>query len=363
MRRLYILEFLGLDDVAAKGIVVLVVLLLVETMIARYWEKKNRKAGKKAKSRIFLWIRIGTVAAVVLGWYLTVQGIPLLRADRLLAEGKYMDAVAAYEDLNHLERREQALQQYLEVALKAEDVDLAADIYERLGQREKARELLAGRAEEEFRTGDVEDAVAEMCELLSKPEGAKKLLENRELYDAVFVPGREVALEWGKTWLIAAVEENRILVVRRSADRACFHKEEDVSLGWKDSVLRNNLQFLRSFMRPLRESILLTCNKNLVNDNGIIVPGEDTEDYVFVLTAEEMIQYLGPVAEHFSGESFWTRTPVEGSAGKWCTAEISLDAEGAVQLTLAAQDPTWRQSVLEAMWVDADLLLQGWTTF
>lgn len=363
MRRLYILEFLGLDDTAAKFIVLLIVLLILETFVARNWEKKNQEDGKKDRSGLFLWIRIGTVAAVVLGWYLAVQGIPLLKADRLLAEGKYMEAVAAYEDLNHLDRRELALQKYLKVALEAEDTDLAADLYERLGQREKARELLAGRAEAEFQTGDVEAAVVEMCELLSKPEGARKLLENKELYDAVFVPGQEVALEWGETWFISAVEENRILVVRRSADRACFHKETDGGLGWKDSVLRKKLQFLRSFMQPLREAILVTRNKNMVNDNGIIVPGEDTEDYVFVLTAEEMIQYLGPVAEHFSGEHFWTRTPVEGSAGEWYTAAISLDAEGAVQLTLTAYDPTWPQSVLEAMWVDTNLLLQGWAAF
>lgn len=363
MRRLYILEFLGLDDTATKFIVLTIVLLLVETIIARHWEQKNREAGKKAKSGLLLWIRIGTVAAVILGWYLTVRGIPLLKADRLLAEGKYMEAVAAYEDLNHLERREQALQKYLEAALEAGDVDLAVDIYERLGQRENARELLANSAEAEFREDDREAAVAEMCQLLSEPEVARKLLENKELYDSVFVPGREVALEWGETWFIAAVEENRILAVRRSADNSCFHKEALEILDWKDSVLRENLQFLRSFMQPLRESILVTRNKNLVNDNGIIVPGEDTEDYVFILTAEEMIQYLGPVAEHFSGEPFWTRTPVEGSTGEWYTAAMSLDEEGAVQLTLTAYDPTMRQPVLEAMWVDTDLLLQGWADF
>ena len=207
-------------------------------------------------------------------------------------------------------------------------------------------------------------AAARMAEVLCTPEGAETLLKNRALRDAVFTPGREVKLETGNIrWHIVAVEGSRILVIWRKPDRSSFNSEAMEVISWENSQLRENMQFLRSYMRPLREAIVPTVNTNAVNDHGAIVPGADTEDYVFLLTEEEMLRYLPPVAEQFAGETYWLRTPAEGNEYEVLTATVDLDENGELNLTVSELGIDWRASVLNAMWVDTDLLLQNWLEF
>jgi len=116
-------------------------------------------------------------------------------------------------------------------------------------------------------------------------------------------------------------------------------------------------------MLPLREAILLTRNENLTNDHGVIGPGEETQDYLFVMTPEEMERYLAPVAEHFAGVYYWTRTPVEGTVDDGCTAALLPDEHGGISVSLSTHPLILSQPVLAAMWVDTDLLLQGWSQF
>jgi hypothetical protein len=101
-------------------------------------------------------------------------------------------------------------------------------------------------------------------------------------------------------WRVLDVQDGRALIITENIiEKRPFNDDDNHKGGtlimWSDSELRSylNNEFYSSFNANDREKIIVTINQN--PDNPWIVSGEDadTEDYIFLLSLEEVMQYFG----------------------------------------------------------------------
>jgi len=98
----------------------------------------------------------------------------------------------------------------------------------------------------------------------------------------------------GIDWLVLDIKGGKALILsdRVIAERP-FHYNSFVETSWSDSNLRAwlNGEFLQSFDE--RAQIVLTNNTTPDNPWFGTCSGADTEDYVFLLSIEEVVRYFG----------------------------------------------------------------------
>ena len=96
-------------------------------------------------------------------------------------------------------------------------------------------------------------------------------------------------------WRALAVQDGQaLLLMERIWDFRPFHRTGG-DIIWQNSSLRRELnnEFLNSFSEEDRAKIIRTQNSNPNNPWYNTIGGNDTEDYIFVLSLEELVKYFG----------------------------------------------------------------------
>lgn len=365
MRRVYIFDMLGLGSAGAKFFVFVILFCCAGYAGMQLWKNRKSEEGKAVAGKVA--VGLGIAAVVVLCGLLFFRVIPAMKANSSLEKGNYQQAIEAYDRLNMYEQKKEAMRLYSEAAAAEGNYDLAIEICEELyiTDETKVNELKLAKAKALLEQGELEAAADTVAEILSFPEAARFVLDNPVLRDAVFTPGRAVALAHSQyvmdTWYVAVVEDGRMMLATTDLDDRAYAYATDV-FSWEDSSVREELRiaYEERYDDKIRNAILLTENENLVSDHGQILQGKPTEDYLFILDADELPVYLRDVADIFQEERCWTRNPVDGEANKAYLASLIKWEDGSLTVTLYSEYVNYGNPILAVMWVDMEQLLLAW---
>ena len=99
-------------------------------------------------------------------------------------------------------------------------------------------------------------------------------------------------------WIVIAKEDDKLLLLSRYAlEEKYFNTEEwsETAITWENSKLRdrlNNEFYMTAFSDNERQNIILSHIINSDNSEFGTDGGNDTDDYVFLLSADEVTDYL-----------------------------------------------------------------------
>jgi len=111
----------------------------------------------------------------------------------------------------------------------------------------------------------------------------------------------------GYIWRVLDVQNGQALLLSEFVLENRSYNDEDMSITWEKCTLRHYLngEFYEKFSAAARERIIQTNVKN--DDNQWFgTPGgdgEDTADYIFLLSIEEVVRYFGDSGKLESGIS------------------------------------------------------------
>ena len=355
----------GLDESMAfiiVAVLAVMVFLCVAVPSLMQWIKKTDDADKKRTVRKWF-IAAAIILIAVLSWLAVSRVIPLNRAQKAMEEGNYQLAVDLYDNLDMLSEEIDARKHLGEKAAAEGDYETAIRIFDGLNVQERVRQLKIEKIMLDLKKGEDQQAMNALAQMLYQPEAARALLQAPELYKAMFVPGREMLLdsEWSAlSWYIAAVEDEKALLVYTGLDRDIFHTEP--VLSWKSSYLRQALQtyFQEELTEDVRDAVILTKLQNIDSDGYQLSAGETTEDGLFILSKEESQQYLPSLTGVLNGKRFWTRTPMEGEHCGMYAAMLNQLEDGTDEVSFIDSAWTVKEDVFPAMWVDMNQLLHNW---
>jgi len=153
-------------------------------------------------------------------------------------------------------------------------------------------------------------------------------------------------------WRVLDIQEGKALIISEKLTefRPYDNRLDRSFVSWHDSDLRMYLngEFYNSFNDDDRERIIMTTNKNIDNQ-WMVTPCDtsDTDDYIFLLSLDEMLQYFGdsgelyadrldepiPVAEEMDGLIFmwWIDKEQRDSIfieDEYSSARIAYDLDG-----------------------------------
>ncbi len=181
-------------------------------------------------------------------------------------------------------------------------------------------------------------------------------------------------------WIILDYDHGKVLLLSRySVDMKCFIEHpENGSENWEGSSLRKwlNEDFYNSaFTDSEKKNIVLSYVKNedvegtdRYLQQTVAEAGNDTKDYLFLLTADEADKYLkeekirvgeltpkakadygyidGDLDDEYEGENWWLRSPSTSSGGRF----HKMDCYGK-EIGSGGEYETEKAGVRPAMWV------------
>ena len=129
--------------------------------------------------------------------------------------------------------------------------------------------------------------------------------------DAI-VPGTRLRFGSEKTpWVVLEVLDDRMLVI--SDDCVCVHEwNKGDNCSWEVSSLRrflNDTYYNEKFSEAEKQKILLTHHVNPGNSKNTVPGGNDTEDYLFVLTSDEVNELMPDKPSRERTRFWWVRNP------------------------------------------------------
>lgn len=93
-------------------------------------------------------------------------------------------------------------------------------------------------------------------------------------------------------WLVLEVKEDKALILTEEIIELRDYHNKSTAITWKDCGLRSYLngEFYNRFNEDNRSKILKTINSNPGNSWYGVDGGEDTEDYIFILSIDEVVR-------------------------------------------------------------------------
>ena len=202
----------------------------------------------------------------------------------------------------------------------------------------------------------------------------------------------------GYEWRVLDIVDDRVLLLSDKilTDAICNEYFDTIlvdGIPWEKWELREYLngEFYNSFSSEDRARIVTVSNPNRVNYNNSISQGENTQDNIFLLSVEEVVQYFGGVydvaansvsgdsaykanrvAHHVGGDFFsydWENNRYNysvkpGEAHTWLLrspgsyTEGSTFVDGAGNLDTHGQPVTFSEGIRPAMWVRFESLAE-----
>jgi hypothetical protein len=142
----------------------------------------------------------------------------------------------------------------------------------------------------------------------------------------------------GVDWIVLAVQDGKTLILSDKVLEIREYHSQNGDITWENCDLRgylNNSFYNSTFNEHEKERITETTVINNDNTEYGTLGGNDTVDNVFLLSIDEVNQYMGDsshislrnsrVAEHIvtgKSESWWLRSP---GFGNYATANVKLD--------------------------------------
>lgn len=196
----------------------------------------------------------------------------------------------------------------------------------------------------------------------------------------------------GYDWRVLDVVDDRVLLLSDKIlfDAICneyFPSILEVGIPWANWELRAYLngEFYNSFSEADRAQIVTVSNPNRENYNNEIGAGQDTQDNIFLLSVEEVVQYFGGeydvannkvaeditynanrVATHLTGGTYttydWNNNPVQytveaGAAHTWLLRSPGVYTEGSTfvdeegYIDTYGQPVTFSEGIRPALWM------------
>jgi hypothetical protein len=129
----------------------------------------------------------------------------------------------------------------------------------------------------------------------------EKLLKAAEQGDAVVSRSSseskvgEIVEFGGIEWRVLELSEGKVLLLSEYVLEYRAYNEELTDVTWETCTLRSYLngEFLNRFSESDRARIAPTRNSNKDNQWSGIPGGNDTDDYIFLLSLEEVVRYFG----------------------------------------------------------------------
>lgn len=398
MRRVYIVEILGLSDAATNALIFLILGAVACILIFAYL--KSISAPKRRKIYLRVLAAAGALAVVALGVLLFTRGLPTQKAEHMLKQGRYEEAIELFQELELTDRMQQAQLAYANVLMEEGAYESAADLYETLKMDSEMCGALVGACREQLGNGQTQQAADLIRKVALMPEAAQLILENDALKAAVFAPGSSIkltntpkksgkeAFSWmfgaytgnnGRSyvWHVLESEDGRILLLSDPLGYSSFGgyyelpEEKAYEISWDKSSLRTKLnsEVYESFSEQIRNAIVPTSHTvegyklNMYNITEIKERFETVcSDKLFLLSCEQvahcvdlipdlLLRFEDPYPSHF-----WTSTPGTPTLSDTHMTAIKPADDGGIAITDA--NLCLDAAVRAAMWIDVDRLLQ-----
>lgn len=263
-----------------------------------------------------------------------LQSVRYRHAEKLENEGKLAEAIEGYEFLGD----------YADAALRADKAQyrLAMDykkdqqyseaitILEKIPDYEDARDqvtectyLLAGKLAEE---GAFDKALAVYQGIIDYSDVRSILASDKELNAALIKWQRKIKAsdrvilghrETGEniSWLVLDHDGDKLLLISEELlEKGPFMEGKLTRTTWQHSTLRKKLNeewITRLFSEDERKGIQLTKVIAERSSGSKVSPGNNTEDYLFVLNEQEAKKYEKYLKEAPVDESWWLRSPAK----------------------------------------------------
>jgi len=147
-------------------------------------------------------------------------------------------------------------------------------------------------------------------------------------------------------WLVLDVKDESALIISNEILESRAYDEEYKGVTWEICTLRAYLNgdFYNSFNKNDKKKIIKTTNTNPNNPEYDTDGGYDTEDYIFLLSADEANKYSARIAKF--GGGWWLRSP-----GIYASCAVCVLSGGDVTTRGDRVDYTG-YDVRPAMWVE-----------
>jgi len=210
--------------------------------------------------------------------------------NKYLSELDYENAVVAFSKLIEIEPRNP--QGYIGLA----------EAYTGLGNIDKAIEILEQGLEA---TGDdeIRRLLSELLTPAPEPEVTTVVTTTAAPPEPMLEPelqdmrerDYEITEFGGYTWRILERQSGRMLVISEDILEERAYHNSSTNVTWADSDMRAYLngEFYNSFSASDRAKIIQVTNKNSDNQWFETLGGVDTNDYIFLLSLEEVVKYFG----------------------------------------------------------------------
>ena len=208
---------------------------------------------------------------------------------------------------------------------------------------------------EEFRESDpaVNDCYGDL--LLQKFDNG---IDPDDEYAVIQQPSDETANEGrdnkgmitfgGMDWkLLCAVEDRLLVLLEKSLGKRMPYNKKSIDVTWENCSLRaylNNDFFLNTFSDEERSLVIEVNNINPDNPENSTPGGNNTKDRVFILSLEEVNQYLPQEVDRKNGTYWWLRTPGENSRQALViddSGRLMTDDEGWVEFDYCVRPAMW----------------------
>jgi len=232
--------------------------------------------------------------------------------NKYLSELDYENAVVAFSKLIEIEPRNP--QGYIGLA----------DAYIGLGDIDKAIEILDQGLEA---TGDdgIRRLLSELLTPAPEPEVTTVVTTTAAPPEPMFEPelqdmrerDYEITEFGGYTWRILERQSGGTLVISEDIlERRAYYENDsmhwsELETTWADSDIRKYLngEFYNSFSANDRTKIVQVTNKNSDNQWFGTPGGVDTNDYIFLLSLEEVVKYFGDSGDFENRKGwYWVET-------------------------------------------------------
>ena len=274
------------------------------------------------------------------------------------------------------EKTQDALQSaqlvYVNDMLEAENYSAAVTVLESMEQTPEIKEILLSAkyqlAETLMDEKKYKDAMATYQSILDYKDVRSILISSQELRPYLTIwqdrikAGDVVALghnESGKSYgwvVLERSEDHLLLIAKQSIWSGMFMEGNAVRVTWEHSTLRadlNDKRLVEIFDERETEAIRLTKVKAERSSDSAVSPGNNTEDYLFLLNEQEEKLYREYLQPNPDGFSWWLRSPgkVNGQI-KTCSSNGLVTAEDKADS---------KHGIRPALWVDDSVLLAGFT--
>ena len=167
----------------------------------------------------------------------------------------------------------------------------------------------------------------------SRKGDGKNIAQNVQVGDViVFGQNKNKSMEWK---VLDKDHESVLLISTQSIARESYNTVHSKFTTWENCTLRkklNDFYLSKSFSQTQRDRIQLTIVDNSSEQHrniyGRIEGQPNTEDYVFLLSWQEVNKYFPTDADRKKGQGWWTRSPGENAGAALAVGNDGLMTYG-----------------------------------